>query len=104
MGAKWMVGMKEYHGKMMWSWLAGWLAHLAVDEERWEIAEGLFSWLFCGQTKRHGRINAGDYISEVHEPTGEIVSSLLYTSETPFGWGSGYVLAASNAFLERQRP
>lgn len=93
-GTKSFVGMRQYHGTMMWSWLAGWLAHRAVLAGRKDIAELVFEWLRNGQEARFSRANFGSYIGEVHEPTGEAIATLLYTSETPFCWGSGYVLAA----------
>lgn len=95
-----LVGLSNYHGSLAWSWLVGSFAHEAHVHGRHALRDAILSWMLNAQ-QSVSTSGFSDYISEVFRD-GKILVGVPYTSETPFMWGSSYILWATEAILDTE--
>eukprot|EP00929_Paragymnodinium_shiwhaense_P107182 TRINITY_DN73249_c0_g1_i1.p1 TRINITY_DN73249_c0_g1~~TRINITY_DN73249_c0_g1_i1.p1 ORF type:complete len:510 (+),score=112.10 TRINITY_DN73249_c0_g1_i1:82-1611(+) len=93
-----LIGLGNYHGSLAWSWLVGSFAHEAHLQGDVVLRDGILRWLLRAQTSIPTS-GFSDYISEVYSK-GKILAGVPYTSETPFMWGSSYMLWATEEILK----
>merc|ERR1719401_1326691 len=92
-----LIGLANYHGSLAWSWLVGSFAHEAHVQGNTTLRDGILRWLLKAQLSIPTS-GFSNYISEIYKE-GKIMVGVPYTSETPFMWGSNYVLWAVDAIL-----
>jgi hypothetical protein len=93
-----LIGLADYHGTMTWTWLLGYFIGLVSERGYTKLQDELLNWCLVSQT-RIKKSGFDEYISEIYS-SGEIVHNSLYTSETPFMWGSAYIFWATSKILE----
>jgi len=91
------IGLADYHGTMSWTWLLGCFIGLAHQRGDIQLRDELLNWCLSTQTQIKSS-GFSEYISEIYL-SGTIMHSALYTSETPFMWGSSYILWATSNIL-----
>merc|ERR1712107_927498 len=91
------IGLADYHGTMCWSWWLGYLIGLVCQQGDTTLRDELLNWCWETQTRVKSSVFA-EYISEIYR-CGEIMHSAVYVSETPFLWGSSYILWATSNIL-----
>lgn len=81
-----LVGLKEYHGQLYWSWLMGLAAQVARKMMDSQKSKAILNQLTT-YAERDGTI------CEIYDPkSGKPFRSLLYHSEHPFSWGAGLTI------------
>ncbi len=81
-----LVGLKNYHGRMLWSWLMGLSAKVAQQMNDSKMAEDIL--FFIQQLAlRDG------HIAEIYDPKTTLpFRTRLYRSEWPFSWGTAKII------------
>lgn len=82
-----VVGLREYHGNLFWSWLMAYSAKVAFkqnDQARFQN--------YYAQLERV--LNRDRTVYEIYNNNAQKtpVTNYLYKSEAPFSWGAGFVL------------
>lgn len=82
-----VVGLREYHGRLLWSWLMAYAAKIAYLKHDQANFQKIYSEL-------ERMINRDRTVFEIYNNDREKMpfSSMLYTSESPFSWGAAFVI------------
>ncbi|MGZ3692180.1 MAG: hypothetical protein ACXVAX_11800, partial [Pseudobdellovibrio sp.] len=82
-----VVGLQEYHGKIYWSWLMAYSAKIAYMMKDMKTFNAVYAALNKVVLRDHS-------VVEIYNNDAELTmfSSPLYTAESPFSWGSGFVV------------
>ncbi len=82
-----LVGLNEYHGNLLWSWLIAYAAKVAFKQGD-KVTFGKI------QSFLHKSIELNQTVFEIYENSADHkpFNRLLYRSESPFSWGTAFIL------------
>ncbi len=82
-----VVGLQEYHGKIYWSWLMAYSAKIAYQMKDMKTFNSVYAVLKKVALRDRSLV-------EIYNNDAEftVFTSPLYTSESPFSWGSGFAV------------
>jgi len=82
-----VVGLQEYHGKIFWSWLMAYSAKIAYQMKDMKSFNATYKALNSVVMRDHSVVEIYN-----NDATFTMFSSPLYTAESPFSWGSAFVV------------
>lgn len=85
-----LVGLKRYHGKMIWSWLVGYSLKIARKMKDEKSVQEIINYA-------HRHLLFENQIYEIYSiKTQKPFKNLIYRSESPFSWGCAKMIEGLN--------